>query len=361
MKRFVSLFLACIMIFSLVVFPHAESGRYFEDVHESAWYYQDVKYVSENNLMQGTSEGVFSPNAPVSRAMLCTVLWRFAGEPIPTTSHFSDLEKGSWYYNAVNWMASKALIDGVGDWKFAPNNSITREQLAKILYNFSDYMKFNRTNRSSIYQQFTDGEKVSDYGIVGMEWCLSNGFIKGVTEKTLEPQATTTRAQLAAILHRFILWSETEKETCRHNYVMSYNPKTGAYEEYQYGDRQEFTYPTSKMFGYIRFGCTKCQENYCHLLKQGRSRELTWNDYSWIRTKLNKYIVNNGATLCEDSTNYVVEHYSDDYFFYTREEILEELKKDVDKILAMTDSDDEQRCCLKLYRENKVVIFRFFN
>lgn len=169
----------------------------FDDVVKTDWFYTAVKYVSDNNLMNGTADRIFSPNSEMSRAMVVTVLWRIAGSPEPTASGtFSDVPDGQWYSKAVYWASEKGYVQGFAG-EFDPNTSISREQLAAILYRYSGSPTTNGTLTA-----FTDSSAVSSWAQTPLCWAVEKKYIGGVTDTQLSPSSTATRAQVATILYR---------------------------------------------------------------------------------------------------------------------------------------------------------------
>ncbi len=169
----------------------------FDDVKKTDWFYGAVKYVSDGGIMNGTADRIFSPNAEMSRAMAVTVLWRLAGSPEPSiTGTFTDVPNGQWYSKAVYWANEKGVVQGYGG-KFDPNASISREQLATILYRYCESPATYGT-----LSAFTDASSVSSWAQTAFCWAVEQKYIGGVTETTLLPQMTATRAQFATILYR---------------------------------------------------------------------------------------------------------------------------------------------------------------
>ena len=175
----------------------------FTDVSDSDWFYDPVVYVYSQGLMTGTSATTFEPNTSLSRAMLVAVLHRLEGSPEASAGDFTDVADGDWYAQAVNWAASVGVVNGFDDGTFQPNTAITREQLAAILRNYAAYkgMDVSTTGDLSTY---TDAANVSDWAKESVEWAVGQGLLSGVTDDTLAPQACATRAQVAAILQRYL-------------------------------------------------------------------------------------------------------------------------------------------------------------
>ena len=175
----------------------------FTDVHETDWFYNDVLFVYEEGLFAGTSDTTFSPNAAMTRAMLVTVLYRLEGEPaVSGRSGFSDVTFNSYYEDAVTWAADNGIVNGTSITTFSPNANVTREQMAAILYRYAQYKKYN-TAASSGLNGFTDHASVSGYAAASLEWAVAEKLVNGSAGK-LMPTGNATRAQVAAILHRFV-------------------------------------------------------------------------------------------------------------------------------------------------------------
>ena len=179
------------------------SGLPFGDVKTADWFYNDVKYVYEKGMMAGTAADVFAPNATTTRAMIVTILYRLEGSPAVTgTSAFVDVPAGQWYTDAVNWAAANQIVKGTSATTFAPNDSITREQMAAILYRYAQYKGYDVTKRADL-SGYSDNGQVSAYAKDALAWANAAKLINGVTNTTLAPQGNATRAQVSAILHRF--------------------------------------------------------------------------------------------------------------------------------------------------------------
>ncbi len=175
----------------------------FGDVKSADWFYNDVKYVYEKGMMAGTAADVFAPNATTTRAMIVTILYRLEGSPAVTgTSAFVDVPAGQWYTDAVNWAAANQIVKGISATTFAPNDSITREQMAAILYRYAQYKGYDVTKKADL-SGYSDNGQVSAYAKDALAWANAAKLINGVTNTTLAPQGNATRAQVSAILHRF--------------------------------------------------------------------------------------------------------------------------------------------------------------
>ena len=178
----------------------------FDDAGRGDWFYDSVVYVYENGLMDGVSDTLFDPDGTVTRAQLVTMLWRLDGEPsVNYALPFTDVSGGEWYAEAVRWAAGEGIVNGVSDTEFAPNAAVTREQLAAILHRYAQHKGYDVSiGESTNILSYSDFASISEYAISAMQWACGEGIITGVTESTLEPRGTATRAQSAAILMRFI-------------------------------------------------------------------------------------------------------------------------------------------------------------
>lgn len=203
-KRALALLLCLMMLitaFPLSVF--AAEPAPFKDVKAGSWYYDDVAYVYEHELMNGVGNDLFAPNASTSRAMIVTILHRIEGSPAAKQkSTFTDLKSGSWYVDAVKWAAENKIVNGYSDKKFGPSDDITREQFAAILYRYAQFKEYD-LSKSADLSAFPDAGNVSGWAKTAMSWANGTELIRG-TGNGLDPRGTATRAQAAAILHRFL-------------------------------------------------------------------------------------------------------------------------------------------------------------
>ena len=176
----------------------------FTDISEKDWFYGDVMFVYENGLMLGTSKTLFSPHGTAMRGMMATILWRMEGSPVPKGKNsFTDVEAGKWYADAITWTAENGIFAGYSKDKFGPDDPITREQLAAIFYRYADYKGYDLTVKGDL-DKFKDADKITDYAKTAMQWAVGSGLVKGKSGNLLDPQGTATRAEIAAMLHRFI-------------------------------------------------------------------------------------------------------------------------------------------------------------
>lgn len=175
----------------------------FTDVRETDWFYDDVVFAYENGLFSGTTATTFSPYASMTRAMLVTVLYRLEGEPAVTgRSGFSDVTIGSYYEAAVTWAADNGIVNGTSATTFSPSENVTREQMAAILCRYAQYKQYG-TSASASLSAFSDAAAVSTYAKAPLSWAVAEKLVNGTDGKLL-PRASATRAQVAAILHRFV-------------------------------------------------------------------------------------------------------------------------------------------------------------
>lgn len=175
----------------------------FEDVDSDEWYYNAIKYSYNNKIIMGYNSTTFAPNDNITRGMLVTILYRMEGSPkVSTTSKFPDVKDSSmYYYKAVNWAASNKIVSGYDTGKFGPDDNLTREQLAVILWKYSKY-KGKDKDVTADFTKFSDSSKISDYARKGMNWALGVGVMHGSNGKLL-PQGTATRAEAAAMLSNY--------------------------------------------------------------------------------------------------------------------------------------------------------------
>ena len=177
----------------------------YSDVSDSYWAYDAIRFVTEKELFQGVSGGGFAPEMTMSRSMLATVLYRAAGSPAVTTSAgFTDVPAGKWYSDAVNWAASKGIVKGVGGNRFAPDDNVSREQIATILYQYVLSTGETAKADASVLAVYGDNASVSSWAADGMAWAVKEGIITGKPGSLLAPTDSATRAEVATMLMRFL-------------------------------------------------------------------------------------------------------------------------------------------------------------
>lgn len=177
--------------------------NFFRDVNENDWFYDDVKYTFEKNIMNGTSEKTFSPDTATTRGMIVTILWRIEQMPVAANlNKFIDVEENMYYSKAVNWAEENKIVSGYSNDTFAPDENATREQLAAVIYRYAKYKEYDVSELSDL-DIYSDNKYVSNYSVDAFRWAVANGIITGTPDNMLMPNELTKRSQLAAILHRF--------------------------------------------------------------------------------------------------------------------------------------------------------------
>lgn len=183
--------------------PDTDVRLPFTDVSRTSWFYADAAFVYENGLFSGTDSSTFSPDASMTCAMLVTVLYRLEGQPaITDSSSFADVKSGVYYERAVIWAAANGIVTGTGSASFSPDAKVTREQLAAILYRYAQYRKLD-TSANAKLNGFSDAGNVSGYASAALGWAVAEGLVNGASGR-LMPKGNATRAQVAAIFHRFV-------------------------------------------------------------------------------------------------------------------------------------------------------------
>ena len=226
-KRFLSMLLTLCMLLSLLpstVFA-ANSNVPLTDVKETDWFYDAVGYVYENGMMSGTGNNQFSPNVTTTRGMIVTILYRLEGSPAVSTASFDDVAAGEYYANGVYWAAANGVVSGYGNNLFGPNDPITREQMATILYRYVQYKEYETVVTGDV-SSFTDGTAVSSYAVEPMNWAVGTGLLSGVGNNMIDPTGNATRAQAATILMRFC---ELDSTTSVKTYTVTF--------DYNYGNK----------------------------------------------------------------------------------------------------------------------------
>ena len=178
-------------------------SRDYTDVDRSTWYHEYVDYVIANKLMLGRAEHIFDPDGITTRAEVVTILYRLEGEPAVTRgAGFDDVLAGQWYYDAISWAAANEVVLGYGNGKFGPDDTVTREQMAAILYRYVSFKGYDVTRLANL-TGYTDAGKVSGWAAAAMQWAVGEGIIQGTCPATLCPYGDSTRAQVAAMFMRF--------------------------------------------------------------------------------------------------------------------------------------------------------------
>ena len=176
----------------------------FADVPAGHWAYDAVRYVWENGLMAGTGADVFSPEGVTTRGQLVTILWRLSDSPVVNyLMDYSDVDPAAYYAEAIRWATSEGIVGGYGGGLFGPDDAITREQLAVMLYRYAQYEGYDTTQGGMAIREYADYEQISDFALEALDWAVSAGIINGTSASTLSPSGSATRAQAAVMLQRF--------------------------------------------------------------------------------------------------------------------------------------------------------------
>lgn len=174
----------------------------FNDVSANDWFASAVDYVTGKGMMNGTADNTFSPKANTTRGMVVTVLYRLENQPSTSAASFTDVASGAYYANAVAWANANGIVSGYGSGKFGPNDKVTREQLAAILYRYAQYKKYDVSGANSL-DGYTDVQSVSSYAVPALQWANAAGVVTGKSGSKLDPKGNATRAEVAAMLMRF--------------------------------------------------------------------------------------------------------------------------------------------------------------
>lgn len=183
----------------------------YTDVKESDWYFEYVKFVSENGLFNGITENEFAPETKLTRAMLVTILYRIEGaQEVTGESTFEDVKSNDWFYNSVIWATQNNIVNGMSEKEFAPNIPVTREQFATIMFRYAtNYKGYDvSVGEDTNILSYDDFSSVSEYAIEALQYTVGSGLITGKTESTLNPKDEATRAEAATIITRFIKGNE---------------------------------------------------------------------------------------------------------------------------------------------------------
>lgn len=175
----------------------------FDDVASSAWYADAVAYVTSKDIMSGTGAHTFTPNAKLTRGMIAQVLYNLEKQPAASGSAFTDVAADAWYANAVNWAAANAIVSGYGNGKFGPNDNITREQMASILFRYAQFKGLNAVTLEENLTGFSDEAQISSYAVSALNWAVGKNLISGKGNGVLDPKGNATRAEAAQILMNY--------------------------------------------------------------------------------------------------------------------------------------------------------------
>ena len=174
----------------------------FRDVDEDAWYHEAVDYALDNGLMSGVSDREFAPGSTLTRAMVAQMLYSLEGKPAAGRADFADVAEGAWYADAISWAAGEGIVSGYGD-TFGPNDPITREQLAAILYRYAQNEGYKTSQSGKGTEGYLDASSISSYAVKAMDWAVNAGLLSGKGNNTLAPTAGATRAEVAQIFMNF--------------------------------------------------------------------------------------------------------------------------------------------------------------
>ena len=176
----------------------------FTDVDMDAWYHDAVDYAIDNGMMNGVGNNLFAPESNLTRAMLVQVLWNLEGNPEASAiTEYSDVASDAWYYNAVQWATAENIVGGYGNGIYGPEDDITREQMALMLYRYAQYKGYDTTQNGADVQDFADYEDISDWALEGVTWAVNAGLLNGKGNGILDPIGDATRAEVAQILMNF--------------------------------------------------------------------------------------------------------------------------------------------------------------
>lgn len=182
--------------------------KHFVDVPDNAWFAEAVAFVVRRGLFQGVSETEFAPNMTMTRAMIVTVLHRLEGTPAPkAASGFQDVPAGTWYTEAVAWASENGVVNGYSEASFGPNDPVTREQLATILYRYASWKGYDVSGEADL-SAYKDAGEISSWALQAISWANAIGLVRGRSADELAPVGTATRAEVATMLMRFCLWIE---------------------------------------------------------------------------------------------------------------------------------------------------------
>ena len=189
---------------SYVKATETPSETKFNDVSANDWFASAVDYVTGKGMMNGTADNTFSPKANTTRGMVVTVLYRLENQPSTSAASFTDVASGAYYANAVAWANANGIVSGYGSGKFGPNDKVTREQLAAILYRYAQYKKYDvSVGEDTNILSYDDAQSISSYAIPAIQWACGAGVVTGKSGSKLDPKGSATRAEVAAMLMRF--------------------------------------------------------------------------------------------------------------------------------------------------------------
>ena len=225
----------------------AVNGTQFSDVKETDWFFQSVQYVCAHGIMNGSSGNSFAPQDKTTRGMIVTMLYRYDGSPVVSGQcPFGDVAAGKYYRKAVIWAAENQIVGGLGGDRFGPDEPVTREQLAAILYRYANYKGYD-TQRSVELAKFADRDDVGSYAVNAVKWAVADGLLSGVSATELQPKGFAIRAQVAAILMRFCEGTASGDPAAASDEKEQENPKpAGSSGSTESGDKADSGESTEK-------------------------------------------------------------------------------------------------------------------
>lgn len=225
----------------------AVNGTQFSDVKETDWFFQSVQYVCAHGIMNGSSGNSFAPQDKTTRGMIVTMLYRYDGSPVVSGQcPFGDVAAGKYYRKAVIWAAENQIVGGLGGDRFGPDEPVTREQLAAILYRYANYKGYD-TQRSVELAKFADRDDVGSYAVNAVKWAVADGLLSGVSATELQPKGFAIRAQVAAILMRFCEGTASGEPAAASDEKEQENTKpAGSSGSTEYGDKADSGESTEK-------------------------------------------------------------------------------------------------------------------
>ena len=178
----------------------------FVDVQENDWYYEAVKYVNEDNLFKGATEIKFDPNAPMTRGMMVTVLWRIEKEPVVNyLMQYKDVNTAEYYAEAIRWATSEKVVTGYSNAEFKPDEMLSRQEMVTMLYRYAMYKEIDvALVDETDLTKFLDSNAIADYALEAMRWSVDKGIIKGMSDISISPTTLTARCEVAAVIMRFL-------------------------------------------------------------------------------------------------------------------------------------------------------------
>ena len=205
LKQAISLVLSLVLAGASALYALA-AGINYDDVPATAWYAGAVNYVTEQGLMSGTGNNRFSPDTNTTRAMLVTILYRYAGSPtVSGSANFTDVRQ-DYYTTAVNWVAQNNVVSGYGDGRFGINDSITRQDVAAVLWRYEG-------SPAASAQDFADESSIASYASTAVDWARANGIISGKGNNRFDPRGNATRAEIATMVMNYAQYKEGEEPT----------------------------------------------------------------------------------------------------------------------------------------------------